>query len=84
MPFNIPGLTVTATKQASGTVQFQFFSTLDGLNSDGGLRFAVVLPAADVTNINTNVNGGAAGATRTFTYAQDANKNDYPPITFDT
>jgi len=84
MPFNIPGLTITATKMASGTVQLQFYSTLDGLNSDGGLRFAVVIPAADFTSFNTTVNGGATGANLTKTYAQDANRQDYPPITFDT
>jgi len=36
------------------------------------------MPSADVTSVNTNVNGGATGATRTFTYAQNAFTVDYP------
>lgn len=74
---DIPAVSVIATKMASGTVQFQFQGSLDGLNSNGQLRFAVVMPAADVTSVNTNVNGGAAGATRTFVYAENTNGSDY-------
>ena len=72
MAINIPGVSVIATKMASGTVQLVF------QNPNGGVRFCVVMPAADVTNVNTNVNGGSTGATRTLTYAQDANNSDYP------
>ena len=72
MPFNQPGRTLIATKQASGTVQLVW------QDSFGGLAYIGVIPAADFTSINTNVNGGATGATRTFTYAQDQNQGDYP------
>lgn len=72
MAINIPAVTVIATKMASGNVQYVL------QNPNGGIRFAFVQPSADVTSVNTNVNGGATNATRTFTYAQDANNNDYP------
>lgn len=72
MAINIPGVTVIATKMASGNVQYVL------QNPNGGIRFAFVQPSADVTNVNTNVNGGATGANRTFTYGQDANNTDYP------
>jgi hypothetical protein len=78
MAINIRGVIVKATKSASGTVLIEFYGTADGLNSNGQLRYAVVLPSADVTSINTNVNGGSTGATRSFAYAEDANRNDYP------
>jgi hypothetical protein len=78
MAINIRGVIVKATKQASGTVLIEFYGTADGLNSNGNLRYAVVLPSADVTSINTNVNGGSTGATRSFAYAEDANRTDYP------
>lgn len=76
---DVPALSVIATKMASGTVQFVIQSSLDGLNPYGQVRFAFVMAAADVTSLNTNVNGGATGATRTFTYAQNANQGDYVP-----
>ena len=72
MAINIPAVTVIATKQASGTVQLLLQSAA------GGLRWAVVIPAADFTSFNTKVNGGATGATLTRVYAQDAFPNDYP------
>ena len=78
MALNIRSVIVKATKQASGTVLVEFYSSNDGLNSNGQLRYAIVLPSADVTSINTNVNGGSTGATRSFAYAEDANRNDYP------
>lgn len=71
MPAFIPACTVIVTKQASGGCQFQFIV-------NGAIRFVQSMPAADVTNVNTNVNGGATGATRTFTYAQDLSPADYP------
>lgn len=74
---DVPSVSVIGTKMASGTVQLQFQQSLDGLNPSGQVRFVVVIPAADFTSLNTNVNGGAAGATRTFTYAQNANQGDY-------
>jgi hypothetical protein len=75
---NIPGISVVATKQADTNVQLVFYSTFDGLNPNGDIRFAVVIPAADFTSFNTTVNGGSSGATLTKTYAQDLNRNDYP------
>ena len=81
MAVNIPGFTVTATKNASGTVRLDFYSTLDGVNPSADLRFAVVIPSADFTSFNTTVNGGSTGATLTKVYAQDANRGDYLPGT---
>ena len=78
MAVNIPGVSVVATKQADTTVQMVFFSTLDGLNPSGDIRFAVVIPAADFTSFNTTVNGGSAGTSLTRTYPQDTNRGDYP------
>lgn len=75
---NIIARAVIATKQASGTVQFVIQSSGDGLNPNGDIQYAFVMPAADVTSVNTNVNGGATGATRTFVYAENANVGDYP------
>lgn len=72
MPDNQPGRTLVATKMASGTVQ------LIWSDSFGGITYVAVIPSADFTSMNTNVNGGSAGATRTFTYAQDLNQGDYP------
>lgn len=74
---DIQAFSVIATKMASGTVQIQLQTSLDGLNPSGDFIFCIVMPAADVTSLNTNVNGGAAGATRTFTYAQNTNQGDY-------
>lgn len=78
MAVNIPGIAVIGTKMASGTVQLVFTSTNDGVNTNGDIRFAVVIPAADFTSFNTTVNGGATGATVTKVYAQDLNRGDYP------
>ena len=72
MPQTVNGLTVIATKQASGAVQLLF------QNAVGGIMFCAVIPSADFTALNTNVNGGSTGATSSKMYAQDANKNDYP------
>lgn len=77
MPANIIARAVTATKMASGTVQLVVFSSSDGLNSNGDVQFALVIPAADFTSFNTTVNGGAAGTTLTKVYAQNANAGDY-------
>ena len=77
MAVNIPGIAVTATKNASGTVRLDFYSTLDALNPSADLRFAVVIPSADFTSFNTTVNGGGAGTTLTKVYAQDLNRGDY-------
>lgn len=72
MAINIPGVTVIATKMASTTVQLVM------QNPNSGVRYCVVIPAADFTSFNTTVNGGAAGASLTRTYAQDLNNGDYP------
>lgn len=72
MPFTVNGVQVVATKLASGNVQFLFQTPL------GGIVYSIVLPSADVTAINTTVNGGSTGASLTKQYQQDMNKNDYP------
>lgn len=72
MPYNIPAVNVVATKMASGNVQLVF------THAAGDVRFAAVIPAADFTSMNTNVNGGSTGATRSFSYAQDQNQGDFP------
>lgn len=79
MSFNIPGVSVVATKQASGNVRLEFYD-LNGAggSSTGDLRFCVVIPSADFTSFNTTVNGGSAGAALTKNYAQDLNQGDYP------
>ena len=58
------------TKLADGTVQQQILHS-------GALVIELVHTSANITSMNTNVNGGAANATQTDTYAQDANKTDY-------
>ena len=74
---DVLAVSVVATKMASGTVQLQFVSSVDGLNPSGDLIFVCVIPSADFTSFNTTVNGGAAGATLTKTYAENLNANDY-------
>jgi hypothetical protein len=81
MAINIKALVVKMTKKASGNVLVEFFATNDGLNSNGNLRYAVVIPSADFTSFNTSVNGGATDATLSKVYAEDANRNDYAPGT---
>lgn len=71
MPSDAVAVTVTATKMASGNVQFV-------VTMNGAIRDAFVLTSANVTSINTTVNGGAAGANLAFPLAQDANLGDYP------
>lgn len=71
MPATVPGLTLSATKQASGGVQLLFI--INGAN-----RFCFSVPNADFTALNTTVNGGATGANITKSYAQDTNLADYP------
>ena len=78
MAVNILAGAVTMTKMASGNVQIVVYSTSDGLNSNGDIRFALVIPSADFTSFNTTVNGGATGANLTKVYAQDLNRGDYP------
>lgn len=79
MAVNIPAVAVTTTKLADGNVRFDFYSSLDGVNAYADLRFSVVMSSANVTSINTTVNGGSTGATLTQVYAQDANRGDYVP-----
>lgn len=71
MPQTVNGLTVIATKMASGNVKLQF------QNAVGGIIFVVSIPSADFTALNTSVNGGSTGASSTKAYAQDNAKNDY-------
>ena len=77
MAANIPGFAITATKNASGTVRLDIYSTNDGINPSADLRFSVVLTSANFTSINTTVNGGSTGATLTFVYPQNQNPSDY-------
>ena len=77
MAINIKGTIVQATKLADGNVRLDFWATNDGLNSNGQLRFAMVITSADFTSFNTTVNGGSTGATLSKAYAEDANRNDY-------
>lgn len=79
MSYNVPAVNVVTTKLADGNVRFDFY---DG-NGPGGvslgdLRFSCVMTSANVTAINTTVNGGSTGASLTQGYAQDANQADYP------
>lgn len=78
MPVNVIARSVIMTKMASGTVQIVVQSSSDGLNPNGDIGFAMVIPAADFTSFNTTVNGGATGATLTRTYAENVNAGDYP------
>ena len=77
MPANIIARAVIATKQASGNVQLVVQSSSDGLNPNGDINYVLVIPSADFTSFNTTVNGGAAGATLTKVYAENANAADY-------
>lgn len=69
------GKGIIATKQADGSVQMQIYH---GATSGGGrpggagtsLITTVNIPNADFTSLNTTVNGGAAGATLSFSYGQ--------------
>lgn len=37
------GFTLTATKMASGNMKLTFFTTLDGLNSSGQVKYEAVI-----------------------------------------
>lgn len=78
MATNIPGYSLVATKQADTTVQLVFYSTFDGLNPNGNIRFAIVISAANFTALNTTVNGGSSGANLTQTIPENTNTVDYP------
>ena len=77
MATGISGCAVVTTKLADGNVRFDFYESLDGANSFGQIRFAMVMTSANVTAINTTVNGGAAGTTLTQGYSNNANAGDY-------
>lgn len=69
-----PAYSIIAVKNADGTVQFQYyeggFSASSGQASTNGFLKAVFnMSSANVTSLNTTVNGGSAGATLTFDYA---------------
>ncbi len=72
MPAQVNAVSVVALKNADGTVLLTFQSPT------GQIRFAAVMASADVTALNTNVNGGLTGATATYSYASNANRLDYP------
>lgn len=63
--------TVVTLKNADGTVTLSFQSP------NGMVRYQHTFPSADFTSINTTTNGGSAGATQTFVYAQDAARVNY-------
>jgi hypothetical protein len=74
MPYGVPGVSVVTTKLASGNVRFDFYDLAENQSfayqgpvvySTGSLRFSVVMSSANVTAINTTVNGGATGTTLT-------------------
>jgi hypothetical protein len=74
MPGNIPAFQVVTTKiSTTDTPKNVMFQVL----INGSVAFQFAMPGADVTSMNTTTNGGAAGATQTFTYAQDTSRADY-------
>jgi hypothetical protein len=74
MAAGLTAFTVVATKQSSGDVQFLL------QNPNGGIKYAFAMKTADVTSMNTTVNGGAAGTTLSFVYAQDQfSQTDFGP-----
>ena len=74
MPAGMPAYTVVATKQASGDVQFLI------QNPNGGIVSAFCMTNANVTSMNTTVNGGSAGTSLSFAYTQDQfSQTDYGP-----
>lgn len=78
MSYGVPSVNVITTKMASGNVRFDFYDGLGvGGASIGDLRFSCVMSSANVTAINTTVNGGSTGTSLTQAYAQDANQGDY-------
>jgi len=77
MAVNIPAFACTTTKLPDGNVRFDIYSSNDGVNPAADLRFSIVLTSAQVTAINTTVNGGSSGTTLTQVVAQDANRGDY-------
>ena len=78
MSYGVLAVNVVTTKLASGNVRFDFYDGVGpGGSSIGDLRFSVVMTSANVTAINTTVNGGSAGTTLTQAYAPEANQGDY-------
>ena len=71
MPATVLAYQNVWTKMADGTVQQLILRS-------GSVIAVCVHTSANITSMNTNVNGGAANATQTDTYAQDANRSDYP------
>jgi hypothetical protein len=71
MPSTVVAVTVVTLKNADGSVLLRFQSP------NGMVRYEFPFPSADFTSINTTTNGGATGATQTFTYGEDANRLDY-------
>jgi len=62
---------IVATKLADGSVQFLIQNGNSSRVADPLFVIASFnMPAADVTSLNTTVNGGATGATLTFNYGQ--------------
>ena len=74
MAHTIKSQTVTATKQADGSVNIVFSDMY------GGVRYVANISNADFTTLNTSVNGGSTGATKTLSYGQvsGGSGNPYP------
>jgi hypothetical protein len=65
--------TIIVTSLADGSIQYEVYSGASGqagVINNASLITSFNMPAADVTNVNANVNGTTNGATRTFYYAQ--------------
>lgn len=63
------------TKLADGSVQFDVYhGAVSGGGRPGGQGTSLItsfnMASADVTSLNTTVNGGATGATLSFSYGQ--------------
>lgn len=71
---------LSATKLASGNMQLIFYSTLDGLNSNGQVKAQFVISAAQVTAIAALT----SGQNSTVAYAEDAAQGDYASQTLST
>jgi len=70
---DVVAFTLSATKLASGNMQLIFYSSLDGLNSSGGVRSQYVISAAQVTAIAALT----SGQNSTVTYAENTAQGDY-------
>lgn len=70
---DVVAFVLSATKLADGNMQLVFYSTLDGLNSNGQVKAQFVISAAQVTAIAALT----SGQNSTAAYAEDAAQGDY-------